>query len=462
MRRMYFIVLIQKRIYEEEVMKRNYVNSKVAAGILLSTLLLTGCSSAPVEEGKDTAKEEQVSVQKEDSSEKNKEEKTKESKEKADVEALAAEGSFHVNWFTKDGEYASGTAFLMDSEVHGEKLLVTAFHFLWPDDADTFTGSDLPEFVLGGEIYYTKTDEPTYASLKNCVVIEDADSVPAVDKDVAAFTIQGGDDLKTLKLAKEAPKKGDKVYLLASLWDTEDIHENCVYEGEVADMSGGALYFTLDGKPGTAGASGGPIVNEYGEVVAIHMASNPMFYIGHTADSFLAQINAGTISDITYPECIPGEEESSEAEENYEIYEYEQSQSVDTLYFDMQIDKVELADTLNGQSCEEGYRYVILDISMERSEDISEPVSMFYLDFTLEWEDEYCYPLEPGLTENQLADEYSLEAEATKGQLVFMAPMDAEETYFTYVDYYFEDQYAEEPCYMDIHSIKISMEDWSR
>lgn len=165
-----------------------------------------------------------------------------------EIESLAAERVFNVHWFTTDGDYSSGTAFLMDSKEHGEKLLVTAFHFLWPDNAETFSGEELPQFVNGGKISYAYDETFTGASLKSNVVIKDADAVPAVDKDVAAFTIQGNDELKTLELASSMPKKGDTIYLLASLWDTEDIHENCVYEGEVSSVSDGAIYYSLDGK----------------------------------------------------------------------------------------------------------------------------------------------------------------------------------------------------------------------
>ena len=437
--------------------------------LLLTTMLLavmlTGCS-APASTKESNQKETQsVGSTEQETESKEKPEESKESenlKEKADIESLAKEASFNVNWYTQDGEYASGTAFVMDSEVHGEKLLVTAFHFLWPEDAETFTGEELPDYVWGGEIFYAYDYSPANAFLKNCVIIKDADAMPNVDKDVAAFTIQGNDELRTLPLAETEPKKGDKVYLLASLWDTEDIHENCVYEGEVSSVEGGSLYYTLEGKPGTSGASGGPIVNEYGEVVGIHMGSNPFCCVAHTTQSFVEQINNGTISDITYEEVTSQEEEPSGTEAGYDYAEFERADKVSTNYFDVQIDAVTLSDSVNGVACEEGYQYVTMDVSLWAPEGATEGIPMYYSDFSLDYEDEYCYPLEAGLTDTQLPDEYTITQEVTTGQLIFMAPLGEETAYFSFYNAYYENATDVEPIFVDYYAIVLPLENWTR
>ena len=62
-----------------------------------------------------------------------------------EIEKLAEECAFHVHWYTKDGDFSAGTAFILDSASQNQKLLVTAFHFLVPDDGEeTFKGTDLP------------------------------------------------------------------------------------------------------------------------------------------------------------------------------------------------------------------------------------------------------------------------------------------------------------------------------
>lgn len=377
-----------------------------------------------------------------------------------EIESLAAERVFNVHWYTTDGDYSSGTAFLMDSKEHGEKLLVTAFHFLWPDNAETFTGEELPEYVNGGRISYAYDGTFTGASLKSNVVIKDADAVPAVDKDVAAFTIQSDNGLKTLELASTMPKKGDTIYLLASLWDTEDIHENCVYEGEVSSVGKGVIYYTLEGKPGTTGASGGPVINEYGEVVAMHMASNPLMFVGHSADSFGKQIATGSISEITYANLADSVQEEAAGEETG-VEEFNCGDKVSTLFYDLQVNEVTYADTLAGKACEEGYEYVVVDLSLWAAEGMAEPVAMYYYDFALEWMESYSEPLEAGLVEGQLPDEYTITNAETKGKLVFMAPKGEATKVLSFVDYYFVEE-TEEPQYGTYYIVYMPEEDWTR
>ncbi len=433
---------------------------------LLVILALAGCGSQKAEEAdnrKESVEEKGNKVQSEDSSVDNKQEDVTENREKLsmeEIEALAAERVFNVHWYTEEGDYSSGTASVIDSEKHGQKLLVTAFHFLWPDDADTFTGEELPEFVHGGEIYYAYEGTFTNASLKNCLVIKDANAVPVVDKDVAAFTIQNGDDLKTLPLAKTMPKVGDKIYLLASLWDGDVINENCVYPGKVEDVDGGVLYYTLEGKPKTTGASGGPVINEYGEVVAMHMASNMFCFIGHMPNSFGKMIEEATISDITYPAMAPTEEDS-QSDGVADMEEHNCGERVSTLFYDVQVNGVSYTDTLAGETSEEGYQFMIMDVSLWAADGLDEPVDMYYYDFTAEWMDDYCEPLETGLVEGQLPDEYTITDEETRGKLVFYVPKDEEVLVLSFIDYYYTAN-AEEPQYGTLYVIYLPTEDWTR
>jgi len=219
----------------------------------------------------------------------------------AEIEKLAATAVFNVKWYTTEGDYSAGTSYLIDSEKYGGKLLVTAFHYLWPDNAQTFTGEELPGYVKGGELYYAQSGEDTGARLKCNLVIPDADAVPNIAKDVAAFAIKNGDSLPTLKLSTRKPAPGEKIYLLARLWDGEVINENCVYEAEVVSCGNDEIVYTIDKKYGsTMGASGGPLVDKYGEVVGMHMAGNEAYYFGHVTESFAVQIDGGHLSDVTY------------------------------------------------------------------------------------------------------------------------------------------------------------------
>jgi len=433
--------------------------------VMLVILALSGCGNQKAEETdsrKESVEENQDKGKDKVASTEKKQEDASEEREKLsmeEIEMLAKERVFNVHWYTEEGDYSSGTASVIDSEKHGQKLLVTAFHFLWPDDADTFTGEELPEFVHGGIISYAREGAFSGASLKNCLVIKDANAVPVVDKDVAAFTIQGGEDLKTLPLAKTMPEVGDTIYLLASLWDGDVINDNCVYPGKVEDVNGGVLYYTLEGTPKTTGASGGPVINEYGEVVAMHMASNPFCFIGHMPNSFGKMIEEATISDITYPAMEPAVDEYQDDEEDME--EHNCGERVSTLFYDVQVNGVSYTDTLAGETSEEGYQFMIMDVSLWAAEGLDEPVYMYYYDLTAEWMDDYCEPLETGLVEGQLPDEYTITDEETRGKLVYYVPKDEEMLALTCIDYYFTED-AEEPQYGTLYVTYLPTEDWTR
>ncbi len=219
----------------------------------------------------------------------------------SEIENMAENAVFNVNWTTTEGNYSAGTSYIIDSEKLGERLLVTAFHYLWPDNAKTFTGEQLPGFVKGGQLYYAKSEKITPARLKQNLIIPDADAVPNIAKDVAAFTLNGADGLMTLKLSDRRPEAGEPIYLLARLWDGKEQNENCVYECKVESCDADQIVYTLDPKYGsTMGASGGPLVDKYGEVVGMHMAGNAMYYYGHTTESFIKQIENGHLSDVMY------------------------------------------------------------------------------------------------------------------------------------------------------------------
>lgn len=376
-----------------------------------------------------------------------------------EIEELAKNNVFNITWYTEDDSFTSGTAFLMDSGTHHEKLLVTAFHFLMPED--DFSGSDLPEYLQGGQIFYASSFEATGASIKNCIVIDDAAPVPKAEKDVAAFTIQGGDKLQMLPLSTHDVKKGDTVYLLADLWDTDDIHENCVYEAKVLSVDKDSIYYELDKKYGTSGASGAPVINEYGEVIGIHLASNGSTRIAHRSESFVAQIDNGRISEVAYPE------QTEESDSEGELFDFERQDKVSTLFYDFQIDKIRVTDSISGVAAEAGEKFLILDVCIRANEAFHEPIDMYSEDFLLMWLQENdevseVFPLEEILDETQLETEYTIDSKTdTKGTLIFSILDTIEDAALEFEDYYFIGD-SEELYYGDGYVIIFPVEDWSR
>ena len=355
-----------------------------------------------------------------------------------EIEQLAAECSFHVHWYTKDYDFSAGTAFILDSKTHGQKILVTAFHFLVPDDDDgSFKGTDLPAEILGGEVSYAKSGIDTGARLKNCLVIEDAAAVPALDKDVAAFTLYNGQDLKALPLSEDTVTTGDKLYLLANLWDTEDVHENCVYECTAFLDQDYTVTYKLDPKYGTTGASGGPVINKYGEVVGIHMASGGDLLYSHSSRSFVKQIDAATISDITYPEDL-SEFKSTSADGPQQIY-HQTSKTAETLFFDMLINSAEISDTCGDEIAPEGKKFLTLDITCDSTDIYEEALDLYYYDFSIVWSGGYdtAYKFIAG----DVADNFfTVKGSAvTNAKVVFQIPEDPKSLTLFYVDYYIDD-----------------------
>lgn len=447
-------VLINER--KRKTMKVKYIASAIMMAV---TIIMTGCAGKSTLSNT-TAEDGNSSIKNQFGKENDNQKEDGEKLSFEEIEELAANNVYAVTWYAEDDSFSSGTAFLLDSEQFDEKLLVTAFHFLMPEDDSSFTGEDLPEYLQGGQIFYDHSFEPTGASIRNCVVMEDAASFPEVDKDVAAFTIQGNDSLKTLPLTTHEVKKGDTIYLLANLWDTDDVHENCVYECKVKRTDDDCVYYELDSRYGTTGASGGPIINEYGEVIGIHMGTIGGSKVAHSSESFLKQINNGTISDITYPEIS----EEDKDEEEGKVLEFERDEEIETIFFNLQIDKVEVTDTIGDIEAEDGYEFLVLDLRMRANEQYSdEPIDMYYDDFIVVMTGgDYDYSLETGLDDAQLEDEYTITSDSdTTGKMIYAIPKGEERVGFCYNDYYFEDD-SDEMFYGDTYIIEIPVENWSR
>ena len=427
---------------------------------ILAAVLFTGCKSdaqtpaaeSPTEKVEDDAKNstpgsEDAALTDIDGSEIPEEEGTKLSFE--EIEKLAEECVYHVHWYTStEGDYSAGTAFIMDSGRFGEKLLVTAFHFLIPDGEEgSFKGKDLPEYVQGGVVSYAKGGANTGATLKNCIIIDDVEPVPATNKDVAAFTMYNADGLKTLPLSTHSVNNGDTLYLLANLWDTDEPHENCVYECKAYQETNGELIFTLDPKYGTTGASGGPIINEYGEVVAIHMAStrDNSYLFGHSADSFKKQIDAGRISDITYNENVAESvienyiEDVSEQNEEVEHIYHESDLRAETLFFNIEITGTEITDSLSQNAAPDGRKYAVVSMDLN-TEGFDQ--GDFYLsssDFAMVWSDGYSMPYDGTETEGIEGEEILIRDNFVNSvKLAFEIPLDPEYLILYFIDYYYD------------------------
>lgn len=193
---------------------------------------------------------------------------------------------------TQAGEFEAGTAFCIQTDYSPEPILVTAHHIFGPAGGleVQLDGVALTDFIIGGEVLNRFNFISTGARIREVIPIPDARPVPEINKDVAAFKLDNTRKLKPFQLAAEPCKKGDVLYLLANLWDNDVIRDDGIYPVEVLAEEDGILFYILDGDYSTRGASGAPVVNAGGEVVAMHIASTDVDGVlirsGHTARSF--------------------------------------------------------------------------------------------------------------------------------------------------------------------------------
>lgn len=208
-------------------------------------------------------------------------------------EELSAGSVFNVDWSTQEGEYMSGTAFLM--EVGSKPLLFTAIHFF--GDAAPVKGGDLPGYVTGGTIYDILDEEFKEAgTVARAVPVPDAVGINesnSVDKDLAVFELADASGLTSLKPASTPCEPGDMIYLACYLdQEISDFYEDSLYPCVVTDKRGAAIEYILEDGFVTQGASGAPLLNSDGEVVGFHIGSNGSHRIGRSIESALEQLES--------------------------------------------------------------------------------------------------------------------------------------------------------------------------
>lgn len=250
-------------------------NSYVALIIAMS-LILAGCNSS----SNVAQKNDGGSVENEDS---------KSSEDVHFRQQLEDNEILYVKYQTTEEEFEAGTAFSIQTDYSKEPILVTAHHLFGPLGGleIQLNGNEVSKFVTGGEIFDMFSEKTSGTTIKENITISDAEPLPDINKDVAAFKLNNTGNLKPFKVSDKPCKKGDKLYLLASLWNNDTVNENNIYSGKCKSDADGILYYELDKNFSTNGASGAPIVNEKGEVVGIHIGSDGNgLYVGNSATSF--------------------------------------------------------------------------------------------------------------------------------------------------------------------------------
>ena len=208
----------------------------------------------------------------------------------------------------------------------------------------------------------------------------------------------------------------------------------------VLDLNG-ELKFKLKDNYDTTGGSGGPIINEYGEVVAIHMASTQdnSYMFGHSSDSFLAQINAGTVSHVTYEEKAEVVEAAEGEVPTY--YHKADDLSAETYFFNMKITGVETVDSIGEIKADEGQKFAIVSMCIDTVGLNTGDFYLFSEDFCVYWEDDYspAYGYEETHAEDIARDSTMIRDNSiTYLKYAFQIPEDFESMILYFMDYYYD------------------------
>lgn len=197
----------------------------------------------------------------------------------------------------KDQPLSAGTAFLMETGVDKQPVvLVTAHHLLGPMGglATEVAWNDVPSSVKRATCRSIVTPAQSWTGTP--LAIPGAASFNNQTKeglrDIALLTVQGKPTAKPLKLAPSQPKLGETVWLVAQLVSGAP-KDKLLFKAKVSRVQDLALNYTVEDPEGTfelRATSGAPVVNERGEVVAVNLAG------GRAADGFnLAGISVNVV-----------------------------------------------------------------------------------------------------------------------------------------------------------------------
>lgn len=171
----------------------------------------------------------------------------------AEISAMASPAVFYVEVADASGNpFASGSGFFIDPSCIG----VTNYHVLEGAYSATLTGSDGATYEIGMVLYYDK------------------------ERDLAVFSAYPTNDKVTLGSAPyldvaspSSVQNGDVVYAIGSPLGLQ----NSITDGLVSNkdrvLSGSSLRYIQTSAPISHGNSGGPLLNEYGEVIGVNTGS---------------------------------------------------------------------------------------------------------------------------------------------------------------------------------------------
>ncbi len=432
-------------------MKR--IKRRIWVALLIMVLALTGCSKEEKKEVDEVQDVKEVEVVPD--TQETETEPVEESREELSIEqiqALSEEGVYLLYYYNQERDYNAGMSFAIDSAKHGKVLLKDAFR-LRPYDGEVLEPEKFAGFVWGGELWDTKTGDEMNVFLKNCFLLNY--EYEAIDKNVAAFTLQGEGEVKTLTLATDMPQVEDKVYLLAG---------EQVYEGKVKEIWIKEAYYSFEGLEDNPNAylTGAPIVNAYGEVIGSYLGITEAYgessYFGIKLVGFGEKIEQADVSDITYPTVFI-EDFVSSIFPNTKVFTGKQR--IESYYSDILIHGAYVTDELEGHRPKDGYKYLAMEMTFVNSPNVTGQIQTYYGDFKLEWPNhEEALPETEEMMYGQFPKDFVITDDETRGVMIFQVPEDRIRARFTFVEAYPKEGSDEmETMY---NMVYIPLENWTR
>ena len=161
------------------------------------------------------------------------------------IEQAAAQSVVELTMFDRENNrIARGSAFAAFSD----RYLVTSYHVLEGMDHLTATSEDDKRYRMNGEDILYKDD----------------------DVDVAILLLPEDSELIPLPCAQKIPLRGEK---LAAIGSARGLLNLVTFGNVCGHWSNGIVDWLIFSAPVSAGSSGGPLINDRGEVIGVIMGS---------------------------------------------------------------------------------------------------------------------------------------------------------------------------------------------
>jgi hypothetical protein len=181
---------------------------------------------------------------------------------------------FRPTFLTRDFSFTAGTGFLLEGRSMDSSFLVTVHHLFGPAGGleKQIAGDKIP-LVFPRAVGFSFDPDPILLTTDEGYPVADArkGDDKGCEKDIALYRVRGWSANKSLELSKQPPLVGEKVWLvLRNIAKDDLLFAECV----VAWRSATEVRYLLNNPDLLySGASGAPVVDAYGNVVAMHVGT---------------------------------------------------------------------------------------------------------------------------------------------------------------------------------------------